>query len=437
MDTKITNINVSLLETNKGQIDGLPKNPRFIRDRRFEKLKQSITEAPEMLYLRELLVFPLKNKYVIIGGNMRYRACRDLGHEEIPCKILPTDTPIEKLREYSRKDNQEFGEDDLDLLANEWDPEELERWGFEIPTEWETGRGGGSTSREAKEDDFDPSQPVETVCKNGDIWMLGGHRLMCGDSTSQEDIARLMDGQKAALWVTDPPYNVDVSNIKGAKIMNDNMKSTDFEQFLTKSFRATKPVLEQGCPFYIWYASRTHIEFETAMNRAGFTVKQQLVWNKNQILLGRSHYQWKHELCLYGWKDDTCRYFTPLRNNSTVIRDAAELDIDKLSKQEMRDLLHEIYDQNKVPVTVIDEKKPNVCDMHQTMKPVRLIAYLIGNSSIEGEIVLDTFGGSGTTLVACEQLGRKCRMMELDPHYCDVIISRWEKFTGRKAEKMD
>lgn len=219
------------------------------------------------------------------------------------------------------------------------------------------------------------------------------------------------------------------------RIANDNLANDEFRHFLRSAFLAAVNVMTNGCPFYVWFASKEHINFEGALNDAGLKVRQNLIWNKNHFILGRQHYQWKHEPCLYGWKGDVCRYFIDQRNNASVIEDAAEINIDKMKKDEMKNLLHKIYD-NKTPVTVIDENKPSIDSEHPTMKPVRLIGRLICNSSKVGDIVLDTFGGSGTTLIAAEQLNRRCYMMELDPHYCDVIIARWEKLTGKKAVKL-
>lgn len=289
---------------------------------------------------------------------------------------------------------------------------------------------------EVQEDDFDPDEEkIDTRCQDGDLWQLGDHRLLCGDSTKTEDVQRLMQGEQAHLWLTDPPYNVAVQNSQGMTIKNDNMSSYKFGEFLTKAFTAAKSVLAPGCPFYIWFASCEHINFEQALNKVGLKVRQELIWNKNAFKLGRAHYQWKHEPCLYGWQGGTCRYFIDLRNLSSVIQDEDELNIDKMSKGEMKALLHKIYEE-KIPVTVINEAKPLKDADHPTMKPVRLFGYQTRNSSKPGDIVLDTFGGSGTTIVACEQLHRKARLMELDPHYCDVIIARWEKLTGKKATKL-
>lgn len=227
-----------------------------------------------------------------------------------------------------------------------------------------------------------------------------------------------------------------VKNTQGMTIQNDDMDSASFRTFLVGAFRAANSVMGDGCPFYVWLSSSEYTNFEGALNDVGLRVKQQLIWNKNHFTLGRAHYQWKHEPCLYGWKGDVCRYFIDFRNRATVIEDEKEINIDRMKASEMRELLRRIYEQ-KVPTTVICENKPSIDSDHPTMKPVRLFGYQITNSSMPGDIVLDTFGGSGTTIVACEQLKRKARLMELDPHYCDVIIARWEKLTGNKAEKVN
>lgn len=233
------------------------------------------------------------------------------------------------------------------------------------------------------------------------------------------------------LVVTDPPYNVAVKNSKGMTIENDDMASEEFGEFLTACFKNLEDSLKPGGAFYIWYASREHINFEKSLNNAGLQVREQLVWNKNQFILGRQDYHWKHELCLYGWKDGEKHYFIDDRTQSTVIEDKG-IDVKKLSKAEMQNLLLEIF-SDKRSTTVINEDKPSVNDLHPTMKPIKLIARLIKNSSRPDEKVLDLFGGSGSTIMACEQLGRKCYTMEYDPKYADVIIQRWEEYTGRKA----
>lgn len=255
---------------------------------------------------------------------------------------------------------------------------------------------------------------------------------MCGDSTKKKDVQKLMNGQKVDMFLTDPPYNVDYQGgTKDAlKIMNDSMEDTAFREFLTDAFKNANLVMKEGAAYYIWHADSEGLNFRCAIRNAGWQLKQTLIWVKNSLVLGRQDYQWKHEPCLYGWKDGT-HYFTDDRTNSTVYED--KIDIKKLKKHEMEALLKELL-EDKVPTTVIHEDKPVVNDVHPTMKPVKLMAKVIRNSSKEGQIILDLFGGSGSTLIACQQTGRQCYTMELDPHYCDVIVQRWEDFTGEKAE---
>lgn len=264
---------------------------------------------------------------------------------------------------------------------------------------------------------------------------------MCGDSTNPTDVEKLMDGAVADLVVTDPPYNVNIENSKGMKIENDDMSSQAFKEFLIAAFTNLNNALKPGGSFYIWFASREHVNFETALNEAGLEVRQELIWNKNSLILGRQDYQWKHEPCLYGWKDGASHYFIDDRTQTTIIEDKKP-DIKKMKKEEMQALLEEIY-SDKISTTIINEDRPSVNDLHPTMKPLKLLARLIKNSSQStkagnntNNIVLDLFGGSGSTLITCEQLDRKCYMMEYDPHYADVIVKRWEDFTGRKAIKI-
>ena len=247
--TEKRNIELRLLEPNNGQIEGLPKNPRQIKGDKFKKLVQSIKEDPEMMELREILVYPHNGKYVIIGGNMRYEALKELNLADAPCKVIDPKTPVEKLRAYTIKDNSGFGEWDWEMLANEWEEEELDKWAVDLPEKIEEDIEGNV---EVQEDDFDEeTDAVESVCKVGDIWQLGQHRLICGDSTNEKDVDALMNGEQADLWLTDPPYNVAIKNKQGMTIENDNMDSNDFAQFLTKAFKATTGVMSKGCPFYV------------------------------------------------------------------------------------------------------------------------------------------------------------------------------------------
>ena len=283
---------------------------------------------------------------------------------------------------------------------------------------------------EATDIDLDAERDsIETpICKTGDIWLLGEHRLMCGDSTDADAIVRLMDGEKADLLLTDPPYNVAVSNSKGKTIQNDDMPDADFLRFLESAFVAADASMRSGAAFYIWHADSEGLNFRQACKSAGWNVRQNLVWVKNQAALGWQDYQWKHESCLYGWKDGAAHYFIKNRKQTTVIDD--EINIDLLSVDELRELVRNAYELS----TVMREDKPTKSADHPTMKPLNLIKRQVKNSTKRGWKVLDIFGGSGTTMLACEELSRKCYMMELDERYVSVIINRYLNFTGRKDE---
>ena len=384
----------------------------------------------------------------IIAGNKTVENAAAIGLEDVI--IVPTDgTKIVATMRTDIDLDSERGRamalaDNATSAANlKWDATELqkaaEKWNVDA-TEWGVNLAENAEAfqrAEAEEDGFvEEDEAIETRCQKGDIWLLGSHRLMCGDSTKQEDVMKLMNGEQADLWLTDPPYNVAIKNSQGMTIANDNMESEAFLKFLTSAFAAAYNVMKPGCPFYVWFASREHINFETALNEVGLQVREELIWNKNSLILGRCDYQYKHEPCLYGWKEGTGHYFAPTRTETTVIPDAEELDFEKMSKAEMKELLETIYSE-ALPTTVINENKPTKNTDHPTMKPVRLFGRQIDNSSRTGEIILDSFGGSGTTIVACEQIGRKARLMEYDPHYCDVIIARWEKLTGATAIKLE
>lgn len=262
-------------------------------------------------------------------------------------------------------------------------------------------------SYEASEDEFDHDEAVANIkeprTQEGDIWILGQHRLICGDSTDEDVIKRLMKSKQADLLLTDPPYNVAYQGGTKDKLTidNDDMSDEDFAHFLTSAFSAADGNLKQGGAFYIWHADTEGLNFRKACKAVEWQVRECLVWVKNTLVLGRQDYHWKHEPCLYGWKGGAAHYFINDRTQTTVLE----------------------YD------------KPARNAEHPTMKPIPLFAKLIENSTKEKELVLDIFGGSGTTLIACEQLNRACRMVELSPLYCDVIVNRWEALTGKKARK--
>ncbi len=404
-------IKLSDLHLNTGQIKDVPKNPRFIKDERYEALKKSIEDDPEMLQLRELVAYDNNGELVVILGNMRYRAMKELGYKDAPVKVLPAETDAKKLRAYIQKDNIAFGQNDWDLLGNEWDIEELQDFGLECDflTDLDIDKGNENTMDNVQEDDFDPDsvQEDEIEVKLGDIFQLGNHRLMCGDSTKEEFVNALCDEKQMDMLLTDPPYNVDYtgksSELKNKKIANDAMPEDSFRTFLLSVFNLAALHLKKGGAFYIWHADSEGVAFRNSVDGTGsLLLKQTLIWNKNSFVLGRQDYQWKHEPCLYGWKEGGPHYFINDRSLSTVI----------------------------------DMNKPQRADLHPTMKPIELFAYCINNSSKVGENVLDLFGGSGTSIIASEQLGRKCYMMEFSPHFVNVIIKRWETLTGQKAIKL-
>jgi DNA modification methylase len=260
------------------------------------------------------------------------------------------------------------------------------------------------------EDDV-PPVPVEPVSKLGDLYIMGDHRLLCGDSTVLTDVERLMGGQKADMVFTDPPYNVNVAGGshdsrdkknfgKGPKIQNDSMSDGEFHQFLVDSFTSMSMVIKDGATVYVTHADTEGINFRTAFIESGFMLKQCLIWAKQQFVFGRSDYHWQHEPILYGWKSGAAHTFYGERNQGTV------WSIDRPLRSEME---------------------------HPTQKPVALVEKAIGNSSKSGDILYEPFGGSGSTLIACEKTGRRCYMIELSPAYCDVIVARWEQATGKKA----
>jgi DNA modification methylase len=282
--------------------------------------------------------------------------------------------------------------------------------------------------------------PVEAKSKVGEIYRLGEHILMCGDSTKAEDVRALLDAGGAEhvnLCVTDPPYNVAVENSQGMTIHNDDLGKESFQEFLVAAFKNIDEALYPGSSFYIWYATASALQFLNALEETNMSMRQQLIWVKNAFTIGRQDYQWRHEPCLYGWKDGASHYFVDDRTQSTVWDTINVSDINKMSKAEAIAFIKELVkERDIVASTIIYEDRPQCDDLHPTMKPVPLIGKLIKNSSRKGEDVLDLFGGSGSTMIACEQLNRRCFTMEYDPRYVDAIIDRYEKFTCNKAERI-
>lgn len=377
---------------------------------------------------------------MILCGHGRVMAAQRLGMDQVPTVCLAHLTDIQK-KAYILADNKlalnagwdndmlkveledlKFSDFDLDLVG--FSTEELD----EIMNQNE--------EPEVEEDDYTVAVPEEPKAKLGEIYILGKHRLMCGDSTSIADVEKLMSDQKADLLLTDPPYNVDYEGgtDKKLKIKNDNMEDQAFRQFLIDVYKAADHVMKPGAPFYIWHADSEGANFRGAAKDMGWQIRECLIWVKNSLVLGRQDYNWRHEPCLYGWKAGAAHYFTDSRSETTVIED--QVNVDKLSKDELKTLCKRLLEPS-CETTVIHEKKPSINDIHPTMKPVKLFGRLIKNSSKRNDIVLDLFGGSGTTIVACEQLNRRAYLMELDPAYVDVIIDRYQKLTNVEVMRSD
>lgn len=376
---------------------------------------------------------------IIVAGHTRYKAAKKLRMKSVPC-IVASDLTDEQIKAFRLADNRtaELAEWDMELLTEELDEIlniDMSEFGFEAEEEQQT---------EAVEDDYEPDMSQEARSKKGDIYILGNHRLMCGSSTDEKDVQKLLNGEQMDLCVTDPPYNVALGKhmkpseskqrhrqTGGELILNDDMSNDEFVEFLKSAFQNMIDSLKPGGCFYIFYADNKGLEFRQALKDTNIELRQNLIWVKNTFSMGRQDYQWRHEPCLYGWKEGAAHYFVDDRTQSTVFEDLK--DIEKMTKQELVDYIK--AQEEATPTTIIREKKPTASDLHPTMKPLKLVGKLISNSSRKDEKVLDLFGGSGSTLIACEQLDRKCYMMELDPLYVDVILDRWEKFTGEKAVK--
>ena len=416
---KVLKVKISEIKTNL-------KNPRLIKDDKFRKLVKSIQEFPQMLELRPIVV---DENNIVLGGNMRLKACIEVGLKEV--FIVKADDLTEQQKdEFIVKDNVGFGEWDWDILANEWDTEKLQDWGLDLPLDLSV------QELEAEEDDYEIPDEINTDIVIGDLFEIGEHRLLCGDSTQVDTWQKVMNDKLCDMVMTDPPYNVDYSsknkmlnysdkgNTNQTDIENDKMDNNSFYQFLYDFYTALGSYTKQGGAWYVWHADSEGINFRSAFTNSGLFLKQSLIWVKNNMVLGRQDYQWKHEPCLYGWKEGAAHYFTSERTHTTVIEDS--INVNKLTKDEMKKMLTEML-SDKTKSTIIHCDKPHRSAEHPTMKPILLLAPLIQNSSKENEIVADGFLGSGSTMVASHQLKRKCYGMELDPKYCQVIIDRMKK----------
>lgn len=372
---------------------------------------------------------------VIVAGHTRYKASKKLGINEVPC-LVADDLTDEQIKAFRLADNRvgEIATWDFDKLEIELATlDNMELFGFDdVFTDGE--REDITAAVETEEDDYNVELPEVPKAKLGDVYQLGSHRLMCGDATSENDLNVLCGDKEVDLVLTDPPYNVNYEGGTGLTIANDNLPDEKFRAFLIDAFKNMNKHLKAGGAFYIWHADSEGYNFREACKKADWTVRQCLVWVKSSIVLGRQDYQWKHEPCLYGWKDGASHCWYGDRKQRTEISAFDIFELRYKTREELLEFIEKQWcDAEDCETTVLCEDKPLKNGEHPTMKPIKLLTRQVVNSSKENDIVLDVFGGSGSTLMTCEQLNRTCYTMELDPKYVDVIINRWEQFTGKKA----
>ncbi len=358
-------------------------------DAEFEKIKNSITEFG---YCEPIIV---NSDMTIIGGHQRAKVLKELGYTEIDCVVINIDKIKEKALNIAL--NKVTGEWDFESLAKLLDELKEEDYNIELTgfdfSEAEKLWDEYMPKDEQNGEEKLPQVPQEPVIQSSDIILLGKHRLLCGDSTKVEDMERLMGGNKARLTVTDPPYGISYvgKTPEALTIQNDNLADEEFYKFLLESFKRLYEISDDGASIYVFHADAKGLIFRKAFVDSGFKHSQCCIWVKNTFVMGRQPYQWQHEPCIFGWKPTGSHYWNSDRKQSTIWN----------------------FD------------KPRVNDCHPTMKPVPLIEYIIKNSSKYGDIVVDTFLGSGTTLLAADNTDRICYGSELDPKYCQVIIERW------------
>ena len=388
----------------------------------------AIAGSLEQFGQRKPIVIDQRN--VVVAGNGTLDAAKKLGWTSIQAVRVPADWSPTQIKAFALADNRTAELASWDKATLESQLAELDDLGWELK--------GIGFEYEAPDDlsnlieDTLPGE-IQTRSMTGQIWKLGVHRLLVGDATKTTDVQRLMGDEQADLIITDPPYNVDYHGGTDDEltIANDSMSADDFAQFLNDAYAAMFPVTKDGAPIYVFHADSSGHQFRNEFIKTGWLLKQCLVWVKNSFVMGRQDYHWQHEPILYGWKPGASHLWYGQRNKATILDDAA--DISKLGKTELLEIVRQLSETT----SIIREDKPKRNGDHPTMKPINLLARLMSNSSKRGDLVLDTFGGSGSTLITAEQLGRRCNILEFDPRYADVIIARWEKFTGGSAELID
>lgn len=391
-----------------------PNNPRQIADVKLQNLKKSIKGFEKMMSLRPIII---DEHNTVLGGNMRLRALADLDYKELKPEWVKqvTDLTDAEKREFIIKDNNSFGEYDWDALANEWDDLPLAEWGVDLPEEWLADSEPIEEDEEAVSDAISKADELREKwqTETGQLWKLGDHRILCGDSTNKEDVERLMGGEKASLVWTDPPYGVNYgAKLKDANpmgyrvrdIANDNLNDDELRSLINTAFKNIHAESADKCSIYVAYPPGKQLPtLISAFVGSGFEFRWQLIWEKDSLVLSRADYHFRHENILYGWKEGETHYFVDERNHDSIF----------------------VYD------------RPKVSDEHPTMKPPPLIQDMVRNSTLKGEVVYDCFNGSGSTCLASEIEGRVYRGIELEPKYIAVTLERWATLTGKEPELID
>lgn len=377
---------------------------------------------------------------IIIEGHGRLQALKELGHNTVECIVLDHLTETQK-RAYIIAHNKltmntgfnlETLREELEAIkAMDFD---LTITGFELD-ELDTILNIDDLDN-VEEDNYELELPNEPTSEYGDIWVLGKHRVMCGSSVEEYDVDTLLQGEQIDLIVTDPPYNVNYESSHGMKIQNDHFENSNlFYEFLFEYFKQAAQHTKLGAPIYVFHSDTERVNFQNAMKESGFELKQVLIWVKNALVMGRQDYHWRHEPILYGWKSGGAHKWYGGRQHDTVIDDKVRHSVTSMKKQELVDLIKLLLQDDELPNTVIYEDKPILNDIHPTMKPIKLLARAIINSSKQHDLVYDGFGGSGSTLIASEQLNRTSYIMELDGKYVDAVVNRYYNYIQTKGQQ--
>ena len=406
-------------ETPTADLSLHPDNPRTITDGNFEALKESMRQDPELMKYKPLLMLD----GMVYAGNQRLKAARELGWETIPTVNLQYCSQAARERlliidniPYGAWDKAKLEQRWIEIVENAWIPPDVDVTWIKTPEE-------DLDPNDVQEDNFEPNLEGQTDIQEGDLYQIGPHRLLCGDATSMRSWNQLMRENRANCLITDPPYNVDYEGSAGMKILGDKMEDSAFRQFLTISLGNSNIFMREGAAAYVFHADSEGLNFRMAYEGGGYMLKQCLIWVKKTFTIGRQDYQWQHEPILYGWKPGAAHYFTHHRDQGTVLPDPTKLNT--YTKTALIDLIKEITQEAET--TILHENKPKRNALHPTMKPLKLVAKLIRNSTRQDQLIIDPFLGSGSTMVAAHQMNRTVFGMDLDPRYCQAVIDRMRK----------